>query len=1288
MKKIKRGLLFSFALAAVTFMSIPEGKEIANGISARNQLLRLAPTETERQYIGYGYDVTGGVAICDTDALMLNNPILDVDSDELLPLMKSFDASQTTYISNTTASASEISESYGIALSGGVRGSVSAINLNVATSFNTNIGWSKSSTKTEEYSYHTILAKNKTVVLQANTKQLRDHLNPRFLADALAVNNVEDAKQLIKTYGTHLLTGYTLGGLFELTNYFATDSSSYVRELSVGFDSQVGATISAMNVQTDFSFAMNYGLKDNNSHAVNNYKCTTFGGLSFPGLTIDQAFKYYETAFGAGYIYQIWTDSINEGKNLVICDIPQSSKMIPIWEILPVTGEFNLVKANLIDAYMTLAADGLTNHRSNYPDIVNSISLPELEAPSFKLNGFSYFAGEEDEAYSRYVAVQDQKTPQVMTNYIVALDYNEGAYKGLDVNWKVVPESRATMLDNRSGVFKVTGTVDQPTFRVEAYVGDTSTGKKVFSKNFNIIDVIYSSGSGIQNDPYVIDSPDQILNLSNRPSDWNKCFELAADIDLSALNSTQLAKLRPIGNRNTKFSGQFDGGYHTIKNLTLDTSYFDKNGCSDFGLFGLVTEKAVIKKLNIDAFDFSFSKTSSTDSIATSASRVVNIGILAGLFESGAVVDECSISNSIIDFNAVNITKGTLDNSYTTNLNGGAVAGTFNGGSFTNIHVNNCVIDICGKTNTSASTSGGGLTYAGGFVGFATANRAEIRYCSVKGTNVIAGDNALEGATCDAGGFVGRATTLKLEDCLVSSPREISTLAKKATYLYRAFVIADLYNDGTDDLKSILSRVLVVNAISDSFNNKSSKYTGLVIGYLKSNNANNISAQDVVVEDISNSDTTYTILGILSGQSTKELAGCSKQTNLRWYNGTPSSIVQSDKWESDDEGFPSIIVTVIDKELFEFDFSKVKTTFLVGESFKTGDISITGYDAEGNSFPVYSYYVNYNAFDKTQPGTYTIFVSTSGASSSYEVKVEEATRASIRAELMDRQFYQYETVDKNCFTVYSIDDLGEEELMSIDEYTISTSKTLNKGDNLVTISTIDGKFSTQVVVYAKERKLRSLDWFDEAPEISVVYGSRDISLKGESFILEFNEGEDITMTFKTDKLLEAKFKVGGRDVTYELDANIVDLIVPSIKYGNDNVGYLCYGDYDVDPLSFKVIGLGAPTQDEIDSFVAKVNEVYDPVNGISSDLTLEEAHRLILEANKLLESFGDYRNDGINTAIDNLNEAINAYNLKAEGINAEIEQGIFILSSFNYELLAKAGVVSFSLIIALILLVF
>ncbi|MBN2131810.1 MAG: hypothetical protein JW741_20080 [Sedimentisphaerales bacterium] len=107
------------------------------------------------------------------------------------------------------------------------------------------------------------------------------------------------------------------------------------------------------------------------------------------------------------------------------------------------------------------------------------------------------------------------------------------------------------------------------------------------------------AGEGSQDDPYRIQTAGQLYCVGLFPGQWDKYFELSADVDLSAYTGTEFTI---IGDGKTPFSGVFDGNGHVIANFTYNGA--DK----DFtGLFGYAwSVSAEIKNLglidpNVDA---------------------------------------------------------------------------------------------------------------------------------------------------------------------------------------------------------------------------------------------------------------------------------------------------------------------------------------------------------------------------------------------------------------------------------------------------------------------------------------------------------------------------------------------------------------------------------------------------------------------------------------------------------------------------------------------------------------
>lgn len=102
------------------------------------------------------------------------------------------------------------------------------------------------------------------------------------------------------------------------------------------------------------------------------------------------------------------------------------------------------------------------------------------------------------------------------------------------------------------------------------------------------------SGSGTENDPYLILNPihlNQMRNFLNA----NACFKLMADIDLTEFINEEYSSQGwlPIGNDSAPFNGKLDGNGKTISGLIINRSEMN-----DVGLFGF-TNKCYISDLTL-----------------------------------------------------------------------------------------------------------------------------------------------------------------------------------------------------------------------------------------------------------------------------------------------------------------------------------------------------------------------------------------------------------------------------------------------------------------------------------------------------------------------------------------------------------------------------------------------------------------------------------------------------------------------------------------------------------------
>jgi predicted secreted protein len=100
------------------------------------------------------------------------------------------------------------------------------------------------------------------------------------------------------------------------------------------------------------------------------------------------------------------------------------------------------------------------------------------------------------------------------------------------------------------------------------------------------------TGNGTPADPYQIGTLADLKWVAEHTDIWNSSFVQTADIDASITSTWNIGKgFSPIGNVTTKFTGSYNGQYHTITGLTINRS--DEY---NVGLFG-VTTNAILKNI-------------------------------------------------------------------------------------------------------------------------------------------------------------------------------------------------------------------------------------------------------------------------------------------------------------------------------------------------------------------------------------------------------------------------------------------------------------------------------------------------------------------------------------------------------------------------------------------------------------------------------------------------------------------------------------------------------------------
>lgn len=279
----------------------------------------------------------------------------------------------------------------------------------------------------------------------------------------------------------------------------------------------------------------------------------------------------------------------------------------------------------------------------------------------------------------------------------------------------------------------------------------------VFLLAANISEARYSGGTGEPNNPYRIATPNDLNDISNHPEDFNDCFILVNDINMSAFTYTTALIAADINDTNTGFQGTpftgiFDGNDCIISNFTVDTAGV---GNDYLGLFGQIEEPGEVNNLGIEDVNIAGGssvrvgglvganyKGTISDCYATgTVSGSDHVGGLVGSnYQHGATITKSYATGTVRGYRLVGGLVGhnyyaTIENCYGT----ASVSGFREVGGLAGYNYEGSI-----STNCYATGDVWGALFVGGLVGY---NNRPISACYATGR--VTGDS-------DVGGLVGR----------------------------------------------------------------------------------------------------------------------------------------------------------------------------------------------------------------------------------------------------------------------------------------------------------------------------------------------------------------------------------------------------------------------------------------------------------------------------------------------------------------------------------------------------
>jgi hypothetical protein len=271
----------------------------------------------------------------------------------------------------------------------------------------------------------------------------------------------------------------------------------------------------------------------------------------------------------------------------------------------------------------------------------------------------------------------------------------------------------------------------------------------------------YLDGQGTGAEPFQIHTPEDLNMIGLFPEEFDKEYELCADLDLSSYEGMEL---NLIGFNANPFSGYFHGNGFHIRRFT----YVNECAEATIGLFRIVS--GTVENLHMDEVMISAGEGHSVGGLAgvvdngtlldCSVSGSVSVGNnsedvggLSGSLSSEAAADGCSSRAEITAGDNADDIGGLFGSIYSNAaLSNSSYVGSVTVGNETN-YAGGLAGSIWGNADSCFSlgsvAAGNSCLYVGGFAGYCGAS-GEANYCYSR-TSVAAGDSCQY-----VGGLIGR----------------------------------------------------------------------------------------------------------------------------------------------------------------------------------------------------------------------------------------------------------------------------------------------------------------------------------------------------------------------------------------------------------------------------------------------------------------------------------------------------------------------------------------------------
>ena len=248
----------------------------------------------------------------------------------------------------------------------------------------------------------------------------------------------------------------------------------------------------------------------------------------------------------------------------------------------------------------------------------------------------------------------------------------------------------------------------------------------------------FAGGDGSSDHPYEIANQEQLDSVRDY---LGSNFKQIANI---TINTTTYPNWSPIGEEGSPFTGSYNGDGHSITGLKINETA-SEDSHTVLGLFGVVGSGGSISNIRLENVDIYVVSGSST-------SVESFIGGLAGA--NLGTISNCSVTG-ILDVASQQIAAGGLVG------NIGGFNGVFgspgaNGSGVVTGCTSNCTLNVAGYYQ---------VVHAGGLVGEAFKAGSSVNNSSSTGTVICRGGSDVNQTGPTAGGLLGYADGIEIEDC-------------------------------------------------------------------------------------------------------------------------------------------------------------------------------------------------------------------------------------------------------------------------------------------------------------------------------------------------------------------------------------------------------------------------------------------------------------------------------------------------------------------------------------------